>query len=51
MSDSRFPTECFVCGGAIESEDELVVTSAGWEDCEFQAACHRECMLDGAAVS
>lgn len=49
MSDSRFPVDCYVCGHPIESEEELVVTSAGWEY-EFNVACHRECMLDGVDV-
>jgi hypothetical protein len=50
MNDSRFPVECYVCGGPIETPDELVVTSAGW-DYEFNVPSHRECLMDGAAVS
>ena len=51
MNDSRFPIECYVCSEPIESEDELVVTLAGWVDDEFQVPSHRECLVDGATVS
>lgn len=40
MSDPR--AECYVCGGPIERDDDLVILSAGWDD-EFQAPCHRDC--------
>lgn len=50
MNDSRFPVECYVCTEPIESADELVMSTAGWDD-EFRVPCHRECLLDGAAVS